>query len=79
MSKLRIIKMTVHEPAYLPMGHNSLGAATYGEWCELEAVRMGKDAYVMYETRKMKVDGKEVFIEFCHVEKRTSKPKPKYD
>lgn len=65
MKKQRIVKMTKHLPALEPMGHNSHNADTYAEWCEADAHRIGKDAYVMYETKRG--------VEWCHIERLLSK------
>jgi len=65
MKKQRIVKMTKHLPALEPVGLNQFNAKNYADWCEAESNRIGKDAYVMFETKK---NG----IEWCHIERTLS-------
>ena len=61
MKKKKINKMTKFEPAHLPVGLNQHQAASYGEWCEAEAERIGGGAYVHTEERSG--------IIFCRIDK----------
>jgi hypothetical protein len=63
-------KVTRWEPANTAMSNNGHGAVNYGEWCEVEAQRLGKGAYVHSEEKKHKGELKT----FCCIQ-RDSKEK----